>query len=112
MKIDKTCPKCGYNDAVMTFLPKGKKYFNNDDDFELLNEFLGDEARGEYTTSFAKIVTECVKVHCRTCQYQWVSPTLDSKEVIRFDIEFPCEDSPLYKYRNPWGHDWGGYRYE
>ena len=78
MKINKICPKCGYDDSVMTFLPIGKKYFSNDDDFELLEEFLGKGVRGEFTTLSAKIEKECVKVHCRTCQYSWVSPTIEA----------------------------------
>ena len=78
MKIGKTCPKCGHDDSVMTFLPKGTKYYSNDKDFKKLEEFLGVEKKDEYTTSSAKIVKECVKVHCRTCQYSWVSPTVEA----------------------------------
>ena len=77
MKIQKTCPKCGYDDTVMTFVPIGTKYYNNGDAFKLFKKFLGQEKKDAYTTKSAKIVQECVKVHCRTCQYTWVTNTVE-----------------------------------
>jgi len=80
MKISKICPKCGYDDTVMTFYKKGKTVYQQDKDFKVIKEYLKEvSAETPYTNAKYEIKTECLKLHCRTCQYAWVSKTADSK---------------------------------
>ena len=80
-KIDKVCPKCGYDDVYMEFKKIGTKFYEKDKDCELLKEYLGERKDSTtHTYATAKIIKECVKVHCRTCQYAWVSDTSENLE--------------------------------
>ena len=74
-QINKQCPKCGYDDVVMGFISIGTKYHSKDDNYELVKPYLGMEKSTEYVGTTAKIKKECVKIHCRTCQYAWVTDT-------------------------------------
>ena len=78
MKINKVCPKCGYNDVNMTFLKIGTKFYEKDKDYKLVQGYLGKEAPStSYNYATAKIAKECIKVHCRTCQFAWVTDIVD-----------------------------------
>ena len=78
MKVDKVCVKCGYDDTVMAMIKIGTKYHSNDDDFDLVFDYLGKKIPVEYSNWRSEIKQECIKVHCRTCQYSWVSDTMDA----------------------------------
>ncbi len=77
-KIEKVCPKCGYDDTVLTFTPKGEK--KHAEDKELFAKFGKLENRDPKYSHVTTLVIdkECIKVHCRTCQYAWITASLDA----------------------------------
>ena len=81
MKIEKTCPKCGYDDVSMRYIPVGKKFHKSDNEFELLEPYFNPLSKlGFETSHYKEIGTECILVTCRTCQYKWVSDTVENLE--------------------------------
>jgi len=79
-KIEKSCPKCGYDDTVLTFTPIGEKKHAEDKDlFAGFGTLENKDSQYPHATTLI-IDEECIKVHCRTCQYAWVTASLDNKE--------------------------------
>ena len=75
--ISKQCPKCGYDDVAITFCKKGKTV--KEKDLKILKDFVGKTTKPtDYLYKVADIETECVKIHCRTCQYAWASETAEA----------------------------------
>ena len=78
-QINKVCPKCGYDDVSLTFLKIGTRFYKQDKDYKLIQGYLGKENPStSYTYGSAEISTECIKVHCRTCQFAWVTDVIDN----------------------------------
>ncbi len=79
MKIAKDCPKCGHDDTILLYYNLGddisgravlvcKKYCN-----EIIDVNLPTFIR-------SSIKEECIHLHCRTCQYDWVSEIINISE--------------------------------
>lgn len=79
MAIDKKCPKCGHNDVHMQFYAVGDKITGKD--VRTCKEYIRD-IKDIGMESFARgfVDQECVKVHCRTCQYAWCKLPADNIE--------------------------------
>jgi hypothetical protein len=79
-KINKTCPKCGYDDTVMEYFPIGDRKYAEDK--ELFKDFGQEFNKDPQYTHVTVLILdkECIKLHCRTCHYEWVVSVMDSKD--------------------------------
>ena len=74
--INKQCPKCGYDDVAISFYKKGKTV--KEKDLKIMKNFIGEVTKPtDYIYKVADIKKDCIKVHCRTCQYAWASETAE-----------------------------------
>jgi hypothetical protein len=108
MKIDKTCPKCGYDDTVLQYFPQGDKKYAEDK--ELFSEFgtlHHKDPLYEHVTTLI-LDRECVKVHCRTCHYEWVTGTMDAKSKPELNA-FGLSDEDMEKLKTDFETPKGGF---
>lgn len=77
MKIDQRCPKCGHDDTNLHYYNVGEEITGSA--VKPCKEFCG-EITDPHMTSYirARVVTECIHLHCRTCQYGWASDVVDN----------------------------------
>jgi len=94
MKIEKLCPKCGYDDMVLTYTEIGKEKHGGYK--ELFSDFgkLVQKSPNYSQSTTLVIDKECIRVHCKTCQYSFVTDTISSETqeetaVDINDIEIP-----------------------
>jgi len=74
---DFICPKCGYNDIDIMYIPKGHTKFTSDPKNEINKNILKRyEVKGNYI--IAK--KEFLKCLCLRCRYSWTSNCLTSQD--------------------------------
>ena len=100
--LDKRCKKCGFDNVHMEFLEIGKKVYSQDKDFKVLKKYIEIyRPESPYTNASYKISKECIKYHCKTCHYEWATPTLDEADSEdRVFTSFPIEE-PTQPYQDP-----------
>lgn len=101
-KINKQCPKCGYDDVVMTYVEEGTTFHMSNTYYEILKPYFKKSIKVEtFPSKYFDIAKECIIVHCRTCQYSWVEDTIDKIKVPKeFNFTISCGDITWHKFED------------
>lgn len=72
MPCESGCSKCGSNDVYRKYHTKGGWYRHNVSRWNFEDEYI---VFCGHSASFKK---ECIVHHCRSCQYEWITPPMNS----------------------------------
>ena len=73
-----TCPKCGSSDVMLTHFEKGEKIAHGIFDKRKTTKHIKEQSPFE-----SNVVLECIKHHCRICQYWWSTDPITTEDKIR-----------------------------
>ncbi len=78
------CPMCGLNNISLTFIKAGYIIQDEKGEFKTFKKFYSkkdiqklDFAEGIFKKQVALNI-DCLRLHCRTCQYSWALPTVQN----------------------------------
>lgn len=73
-----TCPKCGSSDVMLTHFEKGAEIEHGMFDKRKTTKHIKEQS--PFTSN---VVLECIKHHCRICQYWWSTDPITTEDKIR-----------------------------